>query len=126
MGVGAILNVVLGEFIEPMTWGALFGFSLLAGAFLEWQQVGSLEGAYRRRRLAPIAACAFALYVLGRLVADNAELNAPTPSSALVLTFGACAIAASAIAATRLGRRVHKDADLDSRTRRPNKDARST
>lgn len=109
IGVGAVLSVLLRSVMEPMPWGGLVGFSLLMGAFITWLNAGSADGAYRRRRIAPLALGAFVVYLGISVVVRHAGLDVPAPSAPLALAFGAVAVAVSARISTRLTRQVRSE-----------------
>ena len=117
MGIGAILNVVLGAFMEPMTWGGMVGFCLLAGGVNAGFELGSAKGCVRRRRVWPLALGGFAVYEVVRSVAKGVGLGQP-PSGAFAVAMGAGALAISALVTTRLSRQIHAD-PATSRTQPP-------
>ncbi len=104
LGVGAILNVVLGLFMEPMTWGGLLGFSLLMGALSVWRAPGSSSGGSGRWGIVPLALGAFALLVIVGLMVRRPGVDLPAPSALPTLAFGVVAAVASVRASTWLGR----------------------
>ena len=123
MGIGAIVNVVLGAFMEPMTWGGMFGFCLLMGGVNAGFERGSPEGRLRRRRVWPLALGGFGVYEVVRAVAKGVSLGQP-PSGAIAIAMGTAGLAISAVMITRLSRHIHADPDT-SRTQPSSEDSRS-
>ncbi|GGL31565.1 hypothetical protein H9L10_09755 [Phycicoccus endophyticus] len=105
VGVGIVLNVVTSAVIGPWGWGSLVAFSLLAGGVNAGTEAGSPRGRYRRRRMLPIVASAFALYLLVGVSGRGADLGR-LPSGALAAGAGTGIIAVSVVVTLRLARDI--------------------